>query len=112
MASFFSDIIRKRQENEGRYRHFDTIYKALVVPFRYLQSQRNEGADRAMRSDIYLRHFVSDRVAVAETLVDGNHALKWDEIAQEKGPGEHVRPQSTSTQCPSMRERISHAQST
>ena len=51
------------------------------------------------------RHFV-------ETRVDGNRALKWDEIAQEKGPGELVRPQSTSTQCPSMRERISHTQST
>ena len=48
----------------------------------------------------------------AETRVDGNRALKWDEIAQEKGPGELVRPQSTSTQCPSMRERISHTQST
>ena len=48
----------------------------------------------------------------AETRVVGNPALKSDEIAQEKGPGELVRPQSTSTQCPSMRERRSHTQCT
>ena len=28
----------------------------------------------------------------AETRVDGNRALKWDEIAREKGPGGFVRP--------------------
>ena len=28
----------------------------------------------------------------AETRVDGNRALKWDEIAQEKGSGGFVRP--------------------
>ena len=48
----------------------------------------------------------------AETRLDGNRALKWDEIAQEKGPSGFVRPQSTSTQCLPMRERISHTQIT
>ena len=54
----------------------------------------------------------SRTTSLCRNSVDGDRALKWDEIAQEKGPGELARPQSTSTQCPSMRERISHTQST
>ena len=41
----------------------------------------------------------------AETRVDSNRCVAQNEIAQEKGPGDLVRPQSTRTQCPSMRER-------
>ena len=144
------------------------LSSALVVPRRYLDSQRNERANRAIRPDIFgivsLTSLVlknkqpvdddvdnqkksttpsflpmlfgrqRERVSptqmtqqerrrssfsqhlgprrFAETRVDGNRALKWNEIDQERGQGELVRPQSTSTQCPSMRERISHTQST
>ena len=144
------------------------LSSALVVPCRNLDSQRNEGADRARRPDILgivswtslvieKSHlwtttstfkkkttsssllpmlFGGQRKRVsptqmtqqergvssfskllgprrfAETRFDGNRALKWDEIPREKGPGELVRPQSTSTLCSSMLERISHTQST
>ena len=135
------------------------LSSALIVSCRYLESQRNEGADRARLLDIFgivswtslvvkkeppvdddmdnqikstspsllpmlfggQREWVSPTRMTqqergissfskhlgprrfAETRVDGNRALKWDEIAQGKGQGELVSPQSTSTQCPSMR---------
>ena len=136
-----------------------------MVPCRYQDSQRNEGADRARRPDVFGIVSLTSLVLKKKPLVDddmdnqikpflvthalwratrmgitdsndatGNRNIVFFETSRtaslcrnsgrrqscaqmgrdrsREGPGELVRPQSTSTQCPSMRERISHTQST
>ena len=98
---------RRRGQSKEEYEPFLVTY-ALWRATRKGVTDSNDATGKT--KIVFSKHLGPRRFA--ETRVDGNRALKWDEIAQEKGPGGFVRPQSTSTQCLSMRERISHTQST
>ena len=114
--SLTSLVVLKEETCRPRRGQSKEEYEQLLVAHALGRATRkgvtdsNDATGKTKIVFLFSKHLGPRRFA--ETRVDGNRALKWDEIAQEKGPGELVRPQSTRTQCPSMRERRSHTQST